>query len=136
MQVRAIAKDIGIPPRKMRLVTRAVKGLTVNEALAYLQFIPNAGAQPVSKVVASAAANAENNYNLDPDDLLYSEYYGGRLIAGRRFKARSHGRAGHIMRRFCHITVVVSDDRARIWDAKRRTPWDIKYIPLVSGSAS
>jgi len=59
MQVRAIARDIGISPRKMRLVTNAVKGLRVNEALAILQFLPNAGAQPVSKVVASAAANAE-----------------------------------------------------------------------------
>ncbi len=69
MQVRAIAKNIGIPPRKMRLVTNAVKGLRVNEALAILQFLPQAGATPVSKVVSSAAANAENNYNLDPDDL-------------------------------------------------------------------
>jgi len=69
MQVRAIAKDIGISPRKMRLVTNAVKGKTVIEAQAILQFLPNAGALPVSKVVASAAANAENNYNLNPDDL-------------------------------------------------------------------
>src|SRR5947209_13327827 len=69
MQVRAIAKDIGISPRKMRLVTNAVKGKSVSEALAILQFIPNAGARPVSKVIASAAANAENNYNLDPGDL-------------------------------------------------------------------
>src|SRR5260370_7769898 len=69
MQVREIAKNIGIPPRKMRLVTNAVKGLRVNEALAYLQFMPNAGARPGSKVVTSASANAENNYNLDPDDL-------------------------------------------------------------------
>ena len=61
MQLRAIAKDIGIPPRKMRLVTNAVKGLRVNEALAYLKFMPNAGALPASKVIASAAANAENN---------------------------------------------------------------------------
>jgi len=56
MQVRAIAKDIGISPRKMRLVTNAVKGKTVIEAQAILQFLPNAGALPVSKVVASAAA--------------------------------------------------------------------------------
>ena len=58
MQVRAIAKDIGISPRKMRLVTNAVKGLRVNRALAILQFLPNAGARPVSKLLASAAANA------------------------------------------------------------------------------
>ena len=58
MQVRAIAKDIGISPRKMRLVTNAVKGKSVIEALAILQFLPKAGATPVSKVVSSAVANA------------------------------------------------------------------------------
>ncbi len=91
MQVRAIAKGIGISPRKVRLVTNAVKGLRVNRALAILQFLPNAGAKPVSKVVASAAANAENNYNLDPDEL-----YILNIVA----------------RRSCHVTVIVSDDPA------------------------
>jgi large subunit ribosomal protein L22 len=116
MQVRAIAKDIGIPPRKMRLVTNAVKGLTVNEALAYLQFMPNGGAKPVSKVVASAAANAENNYNLNPDDLYILNIVADDSFRAKRIKARPHGRPGRILRRFCHITVVVSDDRA---DARR-----------------
>ena len=112
MQVRAIAKDIGIPPRKMRLVTNAVKGLSVNDALAYLQFVPNAGAKPVSKVVASAAANAENNYNLDPDDLYILSIVADDAFRMKRIKARPHGRAARILRRFCHVTVVVSDDRA------------------------
>lgn len=112
MQVRAIAKNIGIPPRKMRLVTSAVKGLKVNEALAYLQFIPNAGAKPVGKVVASAAANAENNYNLNPDDLYILNIVTDESYRLKRVKARSHGRYGRILRRFCHVTVVVSDDRS------------------------
>ncbi len=112
MQVRAIAKDIGIPPRKMRLVTNAVKGLRVNEALAILQFIPNAGATPVSKVVASAAANAENNYNLNPDDLYILNIVADDSFRIKRVKPRSHGRAARILRRFCHVTVVVSDDPA------------------------
>ena len=110
MQVRAMAKDIGIPPRKMRLVTRAVKGLKVNQALAYLQFLPNAGAQPVSKVVASAAANAENNYNLNPDDLYSLNIVADDSYRMKRTKARPHGRPARILRRFCHVTVVVSDD--------------------------
>jgi large subunit ribosomal protein L22 len=96
----------------MRLVTDAVKGLTVNEALAYLQFIPNAGAKPVSKVVASAAANAENNYNLNPDDLYILNIVADDSFRVKRVKARPHGRAARILRRFCHITVVVSDDRS------------------------
>jgi large subunit ribosomal protein L22 len=117
MQVRAIAKDLGIPPRKMRLVTDAVKGLRVNEALAILKFLPNAGAIPVSKVVASAAANAENNYNLNGDDLYILNIVTDESFRIKRVKPRSHGRAGRILRRFSHVTVVVSDDPA---DAGRR----------------
>ncbi len=117
MQVRAIAKDIGIPPRKMRLVTNSVKGLRVNEALAILQFLPNAGAQPVSKVVSSAVANAENNYNLNPDDLYILNIIADDSFRVKRIKARPHGRAARILRRFCHVTVVVSDDPA---DAGRK----------------
>src|SRR6266480_1496724 len=112
MQVRAIAKNIGISPRKMRLVTNAVKGLRVNEALAILQFLPNAGATPVSKVVASAAANAENNYNLDPDDLYILNIVADASFRMSRVKPRSNGRAARILRRFCHVAVIVSDDRA------------------------
>lgn len=112
MQVRAIAKNIGISPRKMRLVTNSVKGLRVNEALAILQFLPNAGADPVSKVVASAAANAENNYNLNPDDLYILNIVADDSFRIKRGKARSHGRATRIIRRFCHVTVIVSDDPA------------------------
>ena len=112
MQVRAIAKSIGISPRKMRLVTQVVKGLRVNEALAILQFLPNAGAKPVSTVIASAAANAENNYNLNPDDLYILNIVADDSFRIKRVKPRSHGRMARIQRRFCHVTVVVSDDRA------------------------
>lgn len=112
MQVRAIARNIGIPPRKMRLVTNAVKGLRVNEALAYLQFIPNAGALPVSKVVSSAAANAENNYNLDPDSLYILNIMTDDSFRIKRIKPRSHGRVARMLHRYCHVTVIVSDDPA------------------------
>src|SRR5947209_16492112 len=108
MQVRAIARDIGISPRKMRLVTNAVKGKSVNEALAILQFLPNGGAEPVSKVVASAAANAENNYNLDPDALYILNIVADDSFRIKRVKARSRGQAAPIRRRYCHVTVVVS----------------------------
>jgi len=102
MQVRAIAKDIGIPPRKMRLVTNAVKGQKVNQALAYLQFIPNAGAKPVSKVVASAAANAENNYNLNPDSLYILNIMTDDSFRVKRIKARPHG----LLRAFCDVSAM------------------------------
>ena len=119
MQVRAIAKDIGISPRKMRLVTDAVKGLRVNEALAYLQFIPNGGARPASKVVASAAANAENNYNLDPDDLYILNIVADDATPLKRGRARPHGRYTRILRRRCHVTVIVSDDPADAGNRRR-----------------
>src|SRR6202165_329208 len=119
MQVRAIAKNIGIPPRKMRLVTNAVKGKSVNEALAILQFLPNAGAQPVSTVVASAAANAENNYNLDPDELYILNIVADDSFRVKRIKARPHGRAGRLLGRFCPVTVIVSNDPADAGNRRR-----------------
>ena len=112
MQVRAIARDIGISPRKMRLVTNAVKGLRVNEALAILQFLPNAGAKPVSTVIASAAANAENNYDLNPDELYILNIVTDDSFRIKRVKPRSHGRVARILHRYCHVTVIVSDDPA------------------------
>ena len=112
MQVRAIARNIGIAPRKMRLVTNAVKGLRVNEALAYLQFMPNGGALPVSKVVSSAAANAENNYDLDPDSLYILNITTDDAFRIKRIKPRSHGRVARMLHRYCHVTVIVSDDPA------------------------
>jgi large subunit ribosomal protein L22 len=96
----------------MRLVTNSVKGRQINEALAILQFLPNAGAEPVSKVIASAAANAENNYNLNPDELYILNIVADDSYRIKRIKPRSHGRAGRILRRFCHVTVIVSDDPA------------------------
>ena len=110
MEVRAIARDIGIPPRKVRLVTEAVKGRKVTEALAILRFLPNAAARPVSKVVASATANAENNYSLDPNELYIIHIVADSAAMSKRQRARPHGRASLILRRSSHITVVVSDD--------------------------
>lgn len=114
MEVRAIARDIGIPPRKVRLVTDAVKGRKVTEALAILKFLPNAAARPVSKVVASAVANAENNYSLDPNELYIIHIVADPAHMVPRVRPRPHGRASYILRRSSHITVVVSDDVALI----------------------
>jgi large subunit ribosomal protein L22 len=114
MQTRAIAKNVGHPPRKVRRVTDAIKGRRVNEALAILRFLPNSPARDVYGVVASAAANAENNYAADPNELWVINAIAdeGRTLA--RFRARPHGRASRIMRRSTHITVYVSDDPADV----------------------
>ncbi|HST88057.1 MAG TPA: 50S ribosomal protein L22 [Ktedonobacterales bacterium] len=110
MQTRAIAKNVGHPPRKVRRVTDAIKGRRVTEALAILKFLPNMPARDVYKVVASAAANAENNYSLDPDELWVINAITDEGVTVKRFRARSHGRSSRILRRSSHITVYVSDD--------------------------
>ena len=114
MRVRAIAKNIGHPPRKVRRVTDAIKGRRVVEALAILQFLPNAPARAVRSVVASAAANAENNYQMDPDNLWVVNAVADEAPTRKKFRARPHGRASRIMMRSTHITVFVSDDRAEL----------------------
>ena len=110
MQTRAIAKNVGNPPRKVRRVTDAIKGRRVSEALAILKFLPNMPARDVYKVVASAAANAENNYSMDPDELWVVNALADEGMKIKRFRARPHGRSSRILRRSTHITVYISDD--------------------------
>jgi len=109
MEVRAIAKDIPITPRKVRLICDAVRGRSVEEALSMLRFMPQNAARDVYKVVKSAAANAENNYNLDADRLWIHRIYAddGRTL--KRLWRRNQGRANRILKRSSHITVIVED---------------------------
>jgi large subunit ribosomal protein L22 len=120
MQTRAIAKNLGHPPRKVRRVTDAIKGRRVSEALAILKFLPNMPARDVYKVVASAAANAENNYTMDPDELWVINAIADEAPTIKRFRARPHGRASRINRRSTHVTVYVSDDPADLPKSVRR----------------
>jgi large subunit ribosomal protein L22 len=114
MQTWATAKNVGHPPRKVRRVTDAIKGRRVSEALAILKFLPNMPARDVYTVLASAAANAENNYSLDPDELWVVNAIANEGFKLKRFRARSHGRSSRIMRRSTHITVTVTNDPADI----------------------
>jgi len=109
VQVRAVAKDIPITPRKVRLVVDLVRGHKVDEALTMLRFMPQNAAKDVYKVVKSAAANAENNYNLDPETLWIERIYAddGRTL--KRLWRRNMGRANRVLKRSSHITVVVED---------------------------
>jgi len=112
MQVQATAKFVSISPRKVRLMLQTLRGRPVAEALTLLRFTPRPAAKQVAKVVQSAAANAENNFNLRPDDLRIHAIYAGDGRTLRRYKPRARGRVGAILRRTCHITVVVSDEEA------------------------
>jgi large subunit ribosomal protein L22 len=109
MEVRASLTNIRVSPRKARLVVDAVRGKRVMDAIAISRFLPQKTADDVERLLKSVAANAENNYDLDPEDLWIKEIYANEGPTFRRFKAKARGRVGRIQRRTCHITVIAED---------------------------
>src|SRR5438105_14990813 len=109
MEVRAVARNIRRSPLRVRLIANEVRGRSLNEALAILQFMPNAAARDVYKVVKSAAANAENNFELDINDLYIYRIFVDEGPTLKRYKARSRGQAAPRLRRSAHITAVVQE---------------------------
>ena len=110
MEVRALANDQPVAPRKVRLVLDMVRGRTVGEALSLLEFMPQPSARIVWKVVKSAAANAENNFDLNPDGLRVKSAVAGDARTLKRYRARSRGRMAPVLKRYSHIEVVVEGD--------------------------
>jgi len=110
MQVRAIAKDTGISASKMRVVVDLVRGKRVEEALAVLRFIPTPHARMLAKLIRSAVANAENNYQMSPADLRIVEIRADEARTLKRFRARARGRASPILKRSSHVTVIVTEE--------------------------
>ena len=110
MQVVATAKWVRTTARKARLVAATVEGLPVTEALTILSFTPRAAALDVAKVIKSAAANAEHNYNLDAADLRIAriEIEGASII--KRFRPRAQGRAYSVFKRTAHLRAFVTDE--------------------------
>jgi large subunit ribosomal protein L22 len=109
MEVRATARGLSASPRKMRLITERLPGLTVDQAMALLRYLPSPHATSVAKVVRSAAANAEANFNLDIDDLVIKRAYADEGRTMRRFRARSRGRASPLLKRSSHITIILDE---------------------------
>ena len=109
MQVRAVAKDTGISPRKVRLLVDMIRGKKVAEALTVLRFAPTPTARVVAKVVKSAAANAENNFQMSPADMKIVSIYVDEARTMKRFRPRARGRASPILKRSSHITVIVAE---------------------------
>lgn len=110
MEVRALASNQPISPRKARLVLNAIKGRSVFEALGVLEFMPQPSAKIVLKLVRSAAANAENNHNLNPDRLVVKRAEANDARTLKRFRPRSRGRVSPVLKRYSHIEVVVEGD--------------------------
>jgi len=109
MEVRAIAKDTGISPRKVRPLLNVIRGKKVDEALDVLQFMPSPTARVVAKVVKSAAANADNNYQMTPSDLKIVKIFADEAPSLKRFRPRARGRVSPIVKRSSHITVIVDE---------------------------
>jgi len=112
MEVRAVAKDTGISPRKVRLLVNMVRGKKVDEALTILRFTPTPTARVVAKLVKSAAANAENNFQMSPSDLKIISIFADEARSLKRFRPRARGRVNHILKRSSHITVIVDEVEA------------------------
>jgi large subunit ribosomal protein L22 len=109
MEVSATAKYLPVSARKVRLVLNQLPGKRIDEAMVMLRFLPTPHARLVEKVVKSAASNAENNYALDQGDLKIKRAYAGEGRTLKRFRAKARGRAGSILRRTSHVTVVVEE---------------------------
>ncbi len=110
MQVRASAQSVRMSARKVQLVVEAVRGQTATQALAMLQFAPQAAARAVFKVIRSAMANAENNYSLDPAALVVVSATADQGPSfPPKFRPKARGQAGVVKRRTTHITVIVDD---------------------------
>jgi large subunit ribosomal protein L22 len=112
-RARAVARYVHMSPTKVRRVVALIKDRPVQEALDILRFSPQAAAQPLFKVVASAAANAENNLDLDPDTLVVAAAFADEGPTLKRIRPRAQGRAYRIRKRTSHITVEVESQPAK-----------------------
>src|SRR5881628_625434 len=109
----AVAKYVGISASKARRVINLVRGKSVTEALDILRWAPQAASEPVAKVIASAAANAQNNDGLDPSSLVVATIHADEGPTAKRIRPRAQGRAYRIRKRTSHITVIVESRPSR-----------------------
>ncbi len=106
-EAKAVARNIRVSPQKLNLVAQMIRGKKVASALADLQFSRKRIAADVKKCLESAIANAENNHDLDVDDLVVTQAHVGKGLVMKRFSPRARGRAGRIAKPFSHLTIVV-----------------------------
>lgn len=111
MKVTARHKNAALSAQKARLVADLIRGLPVGRAIEVLSYTPKKAALLVKKVLDSAIANAENNNGADIDELIVSAIYVDEATRLKRWHARAKGRGNRIVKRTCHINVVVSDGR-------------------------
>ena len=111
-EAKAVARMLRVSPQKLNLVAQLIRGKKVAIALSDLQFSQKRIATEVKKCLESAIANAENNHDLDVDDLVVAEAHVGKAIVLKRFHPRGRGRVGRILKPFAHLTIVVREVEA------------------------
>ena len=109
MEAKAVAKYVRIAPRKVRVVMDLIRGKSVADAFAILKFTPKVGAEAIEKVLKSAVANAENNFDMNVDHLYVSTCFVDQGPTMKRIHPRSRGQAFKILKRSSHITVAVEE---------------------------
>lgn len=109
MEAKAIAKYVRISPRKLRIVMNLIRGRQVGEAFAILKYTPKVGSEVIEKVLRSAVANAEHNFNMNVDKLVVSTCFVDAGPTMKRIHPRSRGQAFKILKRSSHVTVCVDE---------------------------
>lgn len=112
MQAKAINRQVRISPQKVRPVMDVVRGTSVERALAILQYMPHKAAREIARTIKSAAANAENNFDMEPDSLVVKTIYADEGSSFKRYMPRARGSVNRIRKRTTHITVIVDDGEA------------------------
>src|ERR1700756_1679734 len=111
-EAKAVARMLRVSPQKLNLVAQLIRGKKVATALADLEFSRKRISRDVRKCLESAIANAENNHDLDVDDLVVAEAHVGKAIVIKRFHPRGRGKMGRIFKPFSHLTIVVREVEA------------------------
>jgi large subunit ribosomal protein L22 len=109
---KAIAKYIRISPNKVRRIIDQIRGRSYQEALMILEFLPYKACTPICKILNSAAANAENNYNLKKQNLFIKTIFANQGPTLKRMQPRAQGRGYKILKPTCHITVILQTNRS------------------------
>jgi len=112
-EAKAVSRMLRVSPQKLNLVAQLIRGKKAASALADLQFSRKRIAKDVRKCLESAIANAENNHDLDVDDLVVAEAHVGKALVIKRFTPRGRGRVGRIFKPFSNLTIVVREVEAK-----------------------
>ena len=130
MEITAVAKNVRISPQKVRFVASQIKKMRPQEAIKMLDFIPKGASTVLKKVIASAIANAKNNFNLSEDTLTFKEISVTKGIVFKRYRAVSRGRVHPILKRTSHIKVVLEGEQKKKVSEVSEVP-EVSKVPEV-----